>query len=152
MELSEHYSLKLADNDSFLPILKEALEASPYAGFPYTDESLKRTIELFLSDRATKVIVLLCFDGIPVGLIAGAITPNLLCPHLKVASEAIFYVSPEHRGKHSFKLVDAYEYWAEMLGADIVLMANFGNETLDKLYKRKGYTLVEHSFIKELNS
>lgn len=150
MVLSEHYSLKLAEDDSFLPLLREALEASPYASLPFTDDILKGIISTFISDRATKVIVLLCFDGTPVGLIAGSIGPNLLCPHLKVATEANFYVSPEHRGKYSFKLVDAFEHWAKLLGAHIVLMANFGNATLDKLYKRKGYKLVEHSFIKVL--
>lgn len=111
---------------------------------------MKKTIQLFVSDKANKVVILLCYDNKPVGLLAAATTPNLLCPDMRVASEAIFYVTPEHRGRYSFKLVEAFEHWAKIIKANIILMANFGNETLDRLYHKKGYKLVEHSFIKEL--
>jgi len=68
--------------------------------------------------------------------------------------ELSWYVTPEHRGsKTAFEMVDIYEQWARDGGATIANLINLDMLNADKVakfYKRKGYTLAENTYIKEL--
>lgn len=149
----QDYNLKIATpEDDFIDLLLMAIEESPYINFPYTRESLYETMRFFTSDQTKRIVILLEVEGFPVGLIAGSIAPNLLCPDMMVATEALWYVAPSFRkGRAGLKLLEAFEYWGKLVGADTTILANFGNATLDKLYEKRGYKKVEHSFIKQID-
>lgn len=112
------------------------------------------TVSSFLhpEDRE-KICLLYELDGKPVGCIAGQVTP---IPFLnrKVASECMWWVHPDYRGTTAgIDLLDAFEYWADLQGANFIQMMCMPDRTgklLDRLYKKRGYRLTEITYTKEL--
>lgn len=143
------YTLKIATPDcDFFDLLSEAIQESPYRYFEATDEDKRNLMHEFTKNPEEKIALLLCYGDTAVGILAASVSSNILCPRWKVASENLWYVTKEHRGKASKWLLDAYEFWAKKMGAKVIHTASFGNKVIDRLYKQRGYTLVEHSFIK----
>lgn len=148
------YTIKIADlNDDVLPVLRAGIEQSPFKIFPITDDQLRATIKDYVTNIQSKILLLLCYEGKPVGLLmglAGYSHPMLV--NIKVAMEILWYVEPEYRGKYSLRLVDAFEYWAEkVMGVDVLTMGSLADgKDLDVLYRRRGFKHVENSYIKDL--
>lgn len=68
------------------------------------------------------------------------------------ASEAFFYAMPEHRGV-AMPLFQQLESVAKARGAVRMMMIHLSGpreETLRKLYERRGYRAIEHVYTKEL--
>jgi hypothetical protein len=149
-----NFTIKIADpDDNVLPIVKEAIEASPYRKMLPSDEELLGAISHFLG-QPHRIILLLCYEEEPVGILVGLIgNEHPLINGKKVATELVWYVKPAFRGKYSCRLLDAYEHWAKVIcGCDIIHVANFGNsKELDRLYSYRGFAPVEKSFIKMIN-
>jgi GNAT superfamily N-acetyltransferase len=96
------------------------------------------------------VVILLRKEEKAVGFIVGFANSPLFSGD-KIATEAAWYVQPEHRGRGSLKLLQAYEYWAKNVAkVKLIQMLHLGDERLDKLYERKGYRKSEVCYIKEV--
>lgn len=68
------------------------------------------------------------------------------------AVETVWFVHPDYRG-YGMKLFDAYEQWAKNNGCKKIAMIHMVDsypEILEKLYRRRGYRLMEKHYIKEI--
>lgn len=87
-------------------------------------------------------IWLLMLDGKPVGAIGIILQPDL-CDGELAASEAFWYVMPEHRGgTGGIRLLKAAEKFAEQCGATRMFMVRHHaatTEKLERLYEARGY-------------
>jgi GNAT superfamily N-acetyltransferase len=91
-------------------------------------------------------------DGV-VGMFIALVTPCFFS-NLKQAVEIVWYVDPDHRGSRTaLKMLSMYEEWADFRDAVCVNLVNLdilNGEKVKKMYERKGYRLVENTFVKEL--
>lgn len=90
-------------------------------------------------------------EGVIVGGIGGIWGPDLHFPRL-IAVETFWCVLPEHRGP-GLKLVARFEEWAEEKKCDFVALVHLEDsypDSLEKIYSRRGYSLVEKHFVKEI--
>jgi GNAT superfamily N-acetyltransferase len=68
-----------------------------------------------------------------------------------LAIETFWYVAPEYRGQ-GMDLIKAFEQWAKNNNCDgcaLIHLADSMEDILPKIYKRRGYSLVEQHFVKE---
>lgn len=71
-----------------------------------------------------------------------------------VATEAFWYIAPEHRGSSSgLRMLNEFELWAAMRGAKRLHMAYLlasMPEKVSKLYEKRGYKAREVIYVKEI--
>ncbi len=95
----------------------------------------------------------LVLDNSSVGFLGAILMPDVNNGDL-VATEMFWYVSPSYRkSMWGIRLLTTFEKWAKEIGAKRVVMAHLTNpegEVLGKFYTRKGYTLTESHYVKEL--
>jgi len=111
-----------------------------------TEEDIKSLIaEVLASPRNQSIIVMDDF-----GFIAGRATKFPFGPDL-IASEIAWWIDPEARGESKgSKLMDAFEYWAKnVAGCKFISMTSLNN-TVEKIYRKKGYKLYERAYMKVL--
>lgn len=103
---------------------------------------------LGLTDRLT--LVLQDEESNDIGLLLAVASVHPFSP-CRVANELVWWVDPIARGPHSsFALLDFYEYWAvNKMNCRYVALVSSGDPRLDKLYTRRGYNLLEKTFMKE---
>lgn len=83
------------------------------------------------------------------GMIAGTLGKFPFGPYI-VASEIAWWVNPNKRKSTlGTELLDAFEYWAKTIGADMIHMVSL-DDSVGKVYEKKGYTLFERAYMKEL--
>jgi hypothetical protein len=130
-----------ADEDLIISMTRDFFAVSPYGGAEFEEEAVRVLFRKLLIDGC--VIV----NGR--GFIAGALTPLLFAPHLKVASELAWW-APEGGGT---ELRELFEAWAEDNGASAVQMSTFNNPYAARLagnLTKNGYAPVEVSYLKVL--
>jgi GNAT superfamily N-acetyltransferase len=89
-------------------------------------------------------------DGIARGVLAAVAAPHHLAP-VKVASEIIWWIDPDWRGRAAMKMLAAYEQWAVDRGCQYVGMVGLGADpAVSTLYARRGYQAVERHFLMPL--
>lgn len=90
-------------------------------------------------------------DGSVVGMLVGAISQPLFSDD-RMATELAWYITPEKRGgREAFHLINAYEEWAESQDCSYVTMVDIDTlNSLEKVYTKKGYTLTEKTYVKEI--
>ncbi len=82
------------------------------------------------------------------GIIGGVILPLYFNPSYRIAAELFWWAPKEGRA-----LREAYEAWAKEQGAFISQFSGQRNEraeTVEKLFRRAGYTPVETGYMKRL--
>jgi GNAT superfamily N-acetyltransferase len=146
----QHLKLgSLEDVPDIKRLLLKFKEASPYHKFPTNETKVEALIYDTLGKPANEAIIILCkHEGKTVGmLVAGA--SELPFSDAKQASESIWYVEPEFRkSRYGLDLYAAFEYWATGIGAVVVHSAAPKGVPLDRFYKRRGYKLLEHIYIR----
>lgn len=84
------------------------------------------------------------------GMIAGQVVPFQFTAE-PTAVELCWWVEPEHRNsKIGLELLQAFEYWAKKKKCKTITMVSL-TEDLDKFYKKQGYTLIEHVYMKDVD-
>lgn len=144
--------LRLAtDND--LPILtvfaKKFHEASPYRDLGFDAEKVA-TMILNLIEAETGLVLVMGEE--PQGTLIATASETLFGRDLQ-ATELMFWVEPEHRGKEGMQLAGAYEYWATKIGCKPLTLSSLEGEfaePLDRAYKNMGFLPCEHSYMKVL--
>lgn len=72
---------------------------------------------------------------------------------MQIANELVWWMEPGHRGRGALELFRAFEYWAiEIKKCDIICVTSMPDEDprLEDYYKRKGYTMKERTWSKEI--
>lgn len=87
-----------------------------------------------------------------VGMVGLALVPSPLSGEL-VASEAMWWVDPAHRGRVGVSLWRAAEAWAVEVGAAVIQMITpAGEEAVARMYERRGYVPLETTWQKRLRA
>lgn len=140
--------MKIADMDDIETILDMSMKFIGMTGYDQISnvDDIKMLIqEVLEAPRNEKIIILDDF-----GFIAGQATKFPFGPDL-IATEIAWWIEPEARGENKgAKLMEAFEYWAKnVAGCRFISMTSLNN-TVEKIYKKKGYKLYERAYMKTL--
>lgn len=141
-KLDNDYCLKLVEDVNDL----ESLFILMHKESPYNQYTMRKDIVNTLTGI---VIGLYCKEEL-VGFLAATVVDNPLV-ELRMAFEQGFFVHPEHRKKHSLKLIEAYEYWARTENVQAIQMCHMNTDRLDAVYEKFGFKLHEKVFLKCLH-
>lgn len=152
----QEYNVRIAefeDAQRVVDLVNWGVAELKYLGMKDVDADA--ILDVLAADIDESAVFLLCFNGIPVGLLAGVVSGHPVFRNDRAVTEMFWYVLPEHRvQKASTNLIDAYEFWARRIGAKFACMSHFHDKTgfrLKKVYDRRGYRPIEYTYIKELN-
>ncbi len=81
-----------------------------------------------------------------------AIASELFMSEKRAATELAWFVSKDYRGSSaSVRLITTFENWAKEANCDFTVMADLNSlADLSAIYTKRGYKLVERSYLKEL--
>jgi len=150
--IDNEYALCLPNEtelDIYVDLCVEATWVSPFASMGRTRDTIHNALKDWIKNPDFTCIIL-TYRFKPVGVLIGFVTKDHPSLDMSVAMELVWYVSPEHRKhKPSMLMVDAFEYWAKTKGATAAIMVGY-DPRLEAVYSRKGYSILETSYIKEL--
>lgn len=146
-------TIRLADKDD-VPVLvamgRRFLASSAYASAVLpTDDEVEDSL---LSLVAHGVVFVADKDGVPVGMLAGAMSRIWFCPR-PVAAELAWWVDEEYRGGTAgIRLVQQFQDWARLEGAKFVVMSDQvgGDPHVGPMLLRMGFADVERSWMQEV--
>jgi GNAT superfamily N-acetyltransferase len=141
-------TIRLATEEDFPELVRMARnfhEASPYSGLEFSEIQCLRLFQRYLEDK-TSVMILMSDYGM---LIAHASQAPFSSD--RISAEVAWWVDPEGRGQRdSLLLFEAYEVWSRKVGCKLCQVAMLPSVTdLSKFYERRGYKLLEQSYVKE---
>lgn len=94
--------------------------------------------------------LLLDVDGVAQGILMAAAYMHQFAA-VKIASETLWWIEPQHRGPHARRMLDAYDDWARSRGCKYAGVAALQADAgVLRLYRRSGYQLAETHFLKAL--
>lgn len=135
------------DFDEVLEMSYKFLNSVVYKNY-YTTNAVESMIRDTLTHVYNRNTVIFLEPG--AGIIAGLACPFLYGECL-VASELAWWVEPTMRStKVGKELMDAFEDWARNEGCKLITMISI-DDTLGKYYEKRGYSLYEHAYMKELS-
>lgn len=91
-------------------------------------------------------------DGVLHGALGAVIYPDFATGEL-TAVELFFFVLAAYRGTLGLRLMDVFEKESKRRGARRLFLMHLlteGSCNLERVYRKKGYKLVEHIYAKEL--
>jgi len=150
------YSLRFATKEDVIPLA--------ILGKQFTKESKNSKLfgwnmqkvydSLFnIIDRDDFCVICLVNDAEVVGMLIALVTPCFFSD-VSQAVEIAWYIDPDHRGTRvALKMINEYERWAKEAGAVCTNMINLevlNGDKVARMYNKRGYTLVENTFLKEL--
>ena len=144
----------LDDPEKVMPIIMEAVDNYPSK---HKDEGaiIQIVDSYFQDDHHNRAMLVACDEENQ--SVVGIILCNKLEGHPiwgTAAMEILWYVVEDfRRSTVGARLFKAYETWAQQVGCKAILataLSNSGGQ-LTKLYKKRGYKLIERSFVKELD-
>lgn len=137
-----------ADKMQVLSMAKAFHEASGIP-IPFSAAAASVLFSATLVD-ADRLCLVYEHDGIARGVLAAVAAAHHLAP-VKVASEIIWWIEPEWRGRCAMKMLALYEGWAAERGCQYVSMVGLGGDpAVSKFYARRGYQAVERHFMMPL--
>ena len=135
------------DKEVFIDIAQQFAAESPmYRTIPFDREYYGNFLDTVFNSKQ-HVAVVCEKDGVIAGAIMGMVYGHLYSPVLQ-ASDLGFYVKPEFRGTRAAPLLEhSYRMWAAMRGAKKISLGDTtGNEKVQALYERLGYTYVGSNY------
>lgn len=112
-----------------------------YTGAKYESMVRRGNAHLFIMEDEGKMI----------GGLGCVVGPDLHTPRI-IAVETYWYVHPDYRGMGR-KLLDYFEQWAKDNGCNataMICMTDSMSDSLEHLYFRRGYKLIEKHYLKEV--
>lgn len=143
-----------SDVDSILSLVLKFFRKTQYGHLTVDLDNTRSLISQFIDQSDPDTICILWQkDNKTTGILAAQIATNPLLGR-KVAVECLWWVDPEARGTEAGKqLLDAFEHWAGLRGADMIQMMSLPDATgklLSRYYRSRGYRLTEVTYTKEL--
>lgn len=141
----------IEDLDTILNFAKEFHKVSPYKDITFDNTKVSNFIEYLILDPLS-LVLLLTEEAITVGCLL-ATTEEVLFGKDLMASELMYWVEPTHRGKDSWSLVDAYQYWSKKVNCTLCSLSTLEGpivNSLDIKYKQIGFNPSEHTYLKVL--
>lgn len=117
-------------------------------------DKIDKMIDLWFAEGDDKSVILLAYSPEylpPVGCIVGRAEEHLWHKG-RMALECLWWTDRKHpeQAKH---LIGAFEYWGKRVGCTHTLLTaavNTDINAVSRAYRRKNYTEIERSFIKDL--
>ncbi|MHC5307499.1 GNAT family N-acetyltransferase [Bartonella sp. LJL80] len=117
--------------------------------FPFSETMAKAIFQACLTNTDLVCLLMENETGVQ-GILAAQCGLHRFSP-VKIAEEIIWWVSSEHRGMSSIKMLERYEEWAKAKGCAFASMIGLGDDPITTaLYRRKGYQAQEKHFLKRL--
>jgi GNAT superfamily N-acetyltransferase len=145
---------KEGDEDKILSLVLKFFGETQYAHLSPDIVAVQGLISRFIDNLdPDSVCILWHRDNDITGILAGHI---VTVPFLgrKVATECLWWVDPEdRRGEAGKQLLDAFEHWASLRGADMIQMMSLPDrvgKALSRVYRSRGYNLTEVTYTKEI--
>jgi GNAT superfamily N-acetyltransferase len=136
------------DIPALLGLCKRFFSVSGYAeNMTFHEKSMRRTLEALVQNH-----IVMVHGSPPVGVLAAVVGPMFFNAKELSVAELFWWVDPEHRGVGT-ELLSALEAEAQKRGAKRVSMLcleKLEPEKIGQMYQRRGYSLVEHNYMKEL--
>lgn len=130
-------------------VMAKAFHAASCVPFPFSAAAASVLFDAALYDSNRLCLIYEC-GGIARGVLAAVAAPHHLAP-VKIASEIIWWIDPDWRGRSATRMIAAYEQWAAECGCQYVSMVGLGADPeVSKLYERRGYHAVERHFVMPL--
>jgi len=129
-----------------LDMCKRFYDATGYK-MPFHFGSMKRTIKLL-----TESHVFLVYGDKPIGMAAAMVAPAFFNANVIQAVELFWWVNPDARGVGG-ALLEGLEQAVKDKGAShlsMLCLESMEPQKVGEMYKRRGYSPVEHSYMKEL--
>lgn len=85
------------------------------------------------------------------GAIGALLYPHYFNHNILTGGELFWWVEPEYRGKLGSQLLDAMEEWVESMGAisfQMIALEDYKPSLLGKIYEKRGYSPLEHTYLK----
>lgn len=139
----------LMDTIKVVDLGRKFLKAGPYNGL-LTDSPehfTKFAMSIILSPTA-RVLVAVDEKDTPIGVLAFFVVPHWMSGDM-IASEIIWYVEPDYRGKVALDLYWAAKIMAKEMGAAFIQFTA-PTEAVGKIYIRDGFKQIEVGYQKRL--
>lgn len=145
---------KELDQPIVTQLVEKFFKNTQYGYLPVDHEALNSLAGEFLQgDNRQKICLLWEKEGKVQGIIGGQMV-SVPFLNRKAAVECMWWVEPEARGTEAAtSLLDAFEYWGKLQGADfmqMMCMPDRVGKALDRWYTRRGYRLTELTYTKEI--
>jgi GNAT superfamily N-acetyltransferase len=143
------------DIPEYSELAMDFISSNPLAHIAKADKDEVSGFLLDAIDRDGALIILAEVGNNIAGICGAMIYPIYYAPSVLVGSELWWFVKPEYRGSLAGKMMrETIENWAKSKDAQAMLMVALENEKIDavgRLYKRHGYTPMEHTYMKGLH-
>ena len=137
----------MADKFRVLLLAKNFHEASGLP-IPFNPAYASILFDQFIDDPERLCLVL---DRNGVQGVLAAQSGILPIAPVKAATEVIWWIEPDYRGRDAIHMLVAYEAWATDQGCSFVNMVGLGSDPLTaKFYERRGYIAAERHFMKPI--
>jgi hypothetical protein len=124
---------------------------TPYNNLSFDRDKVTLFINSLIETKNKSTIIVLEIEDKAVGCIIGIVEEVIFGLDL-MSSELMFWVEEPYRGKDSWELIKAYEYWAkEIMQCKSCCLSRLEDSIGDKLdikYKKDGYVPMEHTYMK----
>ena len=128
-------------------------EASGPYHITHPDPVAMTNMLLSVIQSSQSFIAIAVGDGKIIGGICMIIMPMWFAPHIFIAKEEFWYIRPDARGgSTAIRLLAFAEKLALNTGAHRIVMtsiADLRGESVTKMLLRRGYSLVEHLYVKK---
>ena len=143
---------ELNDIPVLLSLAKEFHHTSPYMKQVFDEDRSTRFITGLIKANGEAGVIILSVntENVPVGFLVALLT-IIPWTGTRVATELAWYVSKDYRkGTRGIKLLDSFIYWAKDIAHAELAQTGSLDQSIDKIYERKGFSKYENTWIKEL--
>lgn len=144
-------TVRPAIRDDRLRVVRMLRDAHAAAGLPFEFSAAHAAalLDQHVASQNHLALVLGAPDR-AVGVLMASAQPHPFAPIL-YATETVWWVDPEHRGKGVSDMLKAYEAWARQLGCAFCnMVALEAAPRAGVIYRRQGYSPVETHYLKPL--
>lgn len=141
-----------SDTARVIELLRASHQAAGFDGsgcfvFPFVEAYAERLFVQHL-EMMNGCALVHAVDGRAQGILLAVAHQHPFGP-VWLASETVWWIDPNHRGRSAFAMLDAYEAWAREKRCAYAGMAGMGDDpVIAKLYERRGYVTAETHFLK----
>lgn len=128
--------------------MARAYHAAGASPFPFDEVHAARTFSKLQRD-VMSIVLVTGEPGAANGMLAASVIVSPVTPQ-PLATEHIFWVDPDARGRAATALLDEYERWAVHMGCRALGLAEMGDVRVRRLYERRGFAPSETTWLKLL--
>lgn len=142
----------LDDLDGIMPMAERFYTSCPWVNVAPYDPATSRVGMGALLESDSAGLFVIDDRGVLRGAVGFVLAPVWLAADFTIAQEVFWWVEPEV-SREALALWRAGEEWAQASGAKasvMIRLEGMQDERLHRLYMRRGYNPLEHSYVRKL--